>query len=38
MQLLDALPDREARLSRIDPVPASTVALLRRLVAQRRDG
>jgi hypothetical protein len=31
MQLLDALPDPAERLRRHDPVPASTVALLRRL-------
>ncbi|HUI25259.1 MAG TPA: hypothetical protein VL403_04170 [Candidatus Kryptonia bacterium] len=35
MQLLQGVPDRQARLRRIDPVPASTRALLRRLAAQR---
>jgi len=37
LQLLAAAPDREARLARIDPVPASTRALLRRLAARRAD-
>jgi hypothetical protein len=38
MQLLAALPDRDARLQRVDPLPASSRALLRRLAAQQRDG
>jgi len=33
MQLLAGAPDRDARLERIDPVPASTRALLRRLAS-----
>jgi hypothetical protein len=37
MQLLENAPDRQARLNRIDPVPASTRALLRRLAASRPD-
>jgi hypothetical protein len=37
LQLLAAVPDRDARLARIDPVPASTRALLRRLAARRTD-
>jgi hypothetical protein len=35
MQLLEDAPDREARLRRIDPVPPSTRALIRRLAAGR---
>jgi hypothetical protein len=35
MELLEHSPQREARLRRIDPVPASTRALLRRLAARR---
>jgi hypothetical protein len=38
MQILDGVPDRRARLARIDPVPASTHVLLRRLAAQHRHG
>lgn len=34
MQMLEGMPDREERLSRTDPVPASTRALLRRLAAR----
>ena len=34
MQILEAAPDRAERLSRIDPVPASTVALLHKLAAR----
>lgn len=37
IQILSSSPDRLARLRRIDPVPASTRALLRRLAA-RIDG
>jgi len=35
MQMLAGSPDRAARLRRIDPVPPSTRALLRRLCAAR---
>jgi hypothetical protein len=35
MQILEAAPDRARRLMRIDPVPASTRAHLRRLAAAR---
>jgi hypothetical protein len=35
MQMLAGSPDRAARLRRIDPVPRSTRALLRRLRAAR---
>jgi len=38
IQLLDGAPDRAARLARIDPVPESTRALLRRLADVQRDG
>lgn len=38
LQLLTAAPDRDARLTRVDPVPASTRALLRRLAARCTDG
>lgn len=37
LQLLASAPDRALRLARIDPVPASTRALLRRLAARRTD-
>jgi hypothetical protein len=33
MQLLDGSPDLQSRLHHIDPVPASTRAILRRLVS-----
>lgn len=36
MQLLDGAPDRHRKLGRIDPVPQSTRAHLRRLAAQSR--
>lgn len=36
MQLLEGLPDRDERLRRVDPIPASTTAHLRRLAASRR--
>jgi hypothetical protein len=35
LQLLADSPDRVARLRRVDPVPPSTLALLRRLAAGR---
>jgi hypothetical protein len=34
MELLEDSKDREARLTRIDPVPASTRAIIRRLAAR----
>lgn len=35
IQLLEAAPDKQARLDRVDLVPPSTHALLRRLAAGR---
>lgn len=36
MQLLQDVPDRERYLARLDPVPRSTRALLRRLASRSR--
>lgn len=33
IQLLEDAPDRESRLHRLDPVPASTRAIIRRLAS-----
>ncbi|GAC1424549.1 MAG: hypothetical protein NVSMB57_16610 [Actinomycetota bacterium] len=37
MQILEGSPDRAERLARIDPVPASTEAILRRLALTSRN-
>jgi len=34
MEIIDSAPEGRARLSRADPVPASTLRILRRLITE----